>query len=376
MKGVLGIILTLDGNDDLRGLTLHRTVPSVPFGSRYRIIDFMLSSMIGGGIEDVAIVLRDRYQSLMDHLGTGKDWDLSRRRGGLYLLPPHSYRQDLSMPDNGGALRGKIEILAGILHFLTHMKHHEYVVLSDGDLVINLPIDDMLDRHVQSGSDITILCAADESAGSGIALCLSPDGGRIVSIEETPPLPAGGYRALGVYIMKRSLLIETITEAISGGRHDFELDIIMRHFGFLKMSAAVFEGFFAKIQSPACYFTSSMRLLDPRVRNELFSKDRPVYTKVHDRAPVYYGDRALCRGSLVADGCVIEGTVENSVLFRGVQIAPDAVVTNSILMQGTVVHRSSRLDFVVADKNVNVRDRRVISGRAESPVFVAKNNIV
>ena len=311
MKGLHGIIFSYEKHNSLRELTANRMPASVPFAGRYRIIDFVLSSMVNAGITDVGVVMGGSYQSLLDHLGSGKDWDLSRKHGGLRLLPPFSYEE------TGGvrAFRGKMEALAGVRSYLEGVRQ-SHVVLADSDLIVNIPLQEVYQAHLDSGADITAVCTSSVDGPDDVTYFRLDGEGRIT--ETLYPLndPTGCYRSLEMYILSKDLLLELVDECMS---HDL----------------CSFRG--AVLQAKA---------------------------------------GALNIRSLVADGCTIEGTVENSILFRGVSVEKGAEIKNCILMQDTAVHRDAVLHQVVADKNVEIMASRTLMGHEGYPMVISKGSKV
>ena len=371
MKNLHGLIFAHSANDRLRELTQHRAVSSIPFGGRYRVIDFMLSNMVNAGITDVGVVMRDNYQSLLDHLGSGKDWDLARKRGGLRLLPPFGLHES----QEGGVFRGKMEALARISSYLGFIRQ-DYVCLADGDIVVNLPIEKAFEDHLRTGADITCVCTPRQVGAPETARYICFNENREVTNIVIGRAEAGCYESLGVYIMSKRFL-ENATSYCSDHRlYSFERDVLQRRLGDAKIFVFPFESYAARLQSNAKYFHHSIELLTAEVRNRLFLRDRPIRTKVRDETSTYYGQESAVSNSIVADGCIIEGTVEDSVLFRGVYVGPGAVVKNSILMQDTRVLDNAKTNYAIADKGVLIKKKGVLMGQASHPVVISKGEEV
>ena len=371
MKGLHGIIFSHEKHNNLRDLTANRMPASVPFAGRYRIIDFILSSMVNAGITDVGIVLHGRYQSLLDHLGSGKDWDLSRKYGGLRLLPPFAYEQQSGYIRE---FRGRMEALAGVRSYLQGIRQ-SHVVLANSDLIINIPLQDVYQAHLASGADITAVCTS-RPLGSpkNCDYFTIGAGGRITDVSVHPPI-AQGCESLEVYILSKELLLSLVDHCAAHNIHSFSIGVLQSMVGQLKIVPYVFDGYAARLQSVAGYFARSMELLDPAVREQLFVPDRPVRTKDRSDPSTYYGPDSRSYNSLVADGCIIEGEVENCVLFRGVKIAAGAKVKNCVLMQDTVVEAGAELDHVVTDKNVTITEGKKLTSDS-FPVYVGKGHKV
>ena len=369
MNGLHGIIFSYEKRNDLRELGEIRSAASIPFGGRYRAVDFALSNLVNAGVTDVGIVLHGRYQSMLDHLGTGKVWDLSRKRGGLRMLPPFNYQQ------NWGALpfRGKIEALAGVRTYLDEIRQ-DYVALMDGDLVVNLPMADIFESHVKSGADVTVVCGNDSFATEdGTYFEMNRDG-RITEVLYRLHTPRG-YRGLEVYILSKKLLCEIVDECSARDQFSWRKELQTRK-DSLNLRSYIWSGFAAQIRSVQEYYDRSMQLLDPAIRAELFTPARPIRAKGADKPSTYVGANGRCVNSLVADGCRIEGTVENSVLFPGVVVEEGAVVRNCVLFKEDVVRKNAQLSYIIADKDVEVLADRTLMGHATYPIVLAKGSIV
>lgn len=369
MNGLHGIIFSYEKRNDLRELGEIRSAASIPFGGRYRAVDFALSNLVNAGVTDVGIVLHGRYQSMLDHLGTGKVWDLSRKRGGLRMLPPFNYQQ------NWGALpfRGKIEALAGVHTYLDEIRQ-DYVALMDGDLVVNLPMADIFESHVKSGADVTVVCGNDSFATEDGTYFEMNREGRITEVLYRLHTPRG-YRGLEVYILSKKLLCEIVDECSARDQFSWRKELQTRK-DTLNLRSYIWSGFAAQIRSVQEYYDRSMQLLDPAIRAELFTPARPIRAKGADKPSTYVGAGGRCVNSLVADGCRIEGTVENSVLFPGVVVEEGAVVRNCVLFKEDIVRRNAQLSYIIADKDVEILADRTLMGHATYPIVLAKGSIV
>ena len=369
----VGVIFSNIHDENIPELSRHRTMASVPFGGRYRLIDFALSNMVNSGITTVGIVTKNNYQSLIDHLGSGKEWDLARKDGGIILLPPYSDETDKPYTT-------RLEALMSITGFLTHRKE-DYVVISDCDGISHMNFGEIVRFHEEKGADITMVYHEEtEPCESNYFIALDPDAktGRVKGIKISPrDLVPGKKYALyvNVMVMSREFLVNTIQDAVTRGFSSFGRDILAKNVDTLKIYGYGFQGYYAGVNSMQNYYTHSMELLRRDVRDELFG-GRDIYTKVRDSAPSKYLEGAVVRDSLISDGCVIEGTVENCILFRGVKVGKGSVIKNSIIMQDSVIGENVSLDCVVTDKNVVIRDRRTLSGCAELPYFISKGRML
>lgn len=376
MKNTLGIIIGFDGNNDLRELSEHRPVASVPFGGRYRVIDFMMSNLVNSGCYQVAVLMRDKYQSLLDHLGSGKDWDLSRKRGGMFLLPPNAFAPK-SSPLVTENYRTSLEALGSISDMLNKNKS-EHVLICSADIVANIPLDEVMKEHKKSEADVTIVCTKNSEGGAfDMFLDLSPRH-EVEDIRNGDNM--GGkckYKSMGIYIMKRKYLQSLLSDCVTHNLRSFERDAMQHVFKRGdKVHGYVFDKYSAKIENVKGYFSASMDMLDKDIRDQVFLKNRPILTKIYDEAPTYYGENAEVSDSLIADGSRIEGTVENSIIFRGCTIAKDAIVKDSIVLPNSSIGEGVELSYVVTDKGVTVRENRKMVGGATYPVAIAKNATV
>ncbi len=369
----VGLIFSNIHDNSVPELTRMRTIGSVPFGGRYRLIDFALSSMVNSGISKIGLVTHNNYQSPLDHLGNGKDWDLARRSGGIKLLPPF-----VTAFDNAGANKfytSRLEALMGTLNFLNRC-NEDYIVMSDCDVICNIDLNDVIERHAASGADITFVTKSTDLTGVSeneiLTLIKSDENDNVTDVFEDH-VSEDTQVYINIMVMKRQYLLNVVETAISRGHNSFLRDIIMKNIGKAAYKVYKYDGWYAHIGSLEGYFECSMKLLEADARERLFGiKNRPVLTKVRNSAPTRYCDGAKVTNSVVAEGCVIEGTVENSIIFRGVHVGKGAVVKNSILFQDSYVCPNAELNCVIADKNVMIKDGRVLSGHKTMPFYIGK----
>ena len=375
---VQGIIFSNLHDKNIPELTLRRTMASVPYAGRYRLIDFALSNMVNSGITSVSVITHYNYQSLMDHIGAGKDWDLARRSGGIKILPPYM----AAYANQSNALyNSRMEALKSVNYSVSRFTS-DYVVLSDCDVICNVDLNDMINDHIENNADITIavkrVLLNKDAASRNVIIDADPEG-RIVDINPYPT-NVTGYRDidLNILVINRDYLQSIVVDAIAHGYTSFNRDVIARNTSRRNFRIYKYDGYFANIGSLADYYSHSMELLGtPENRDEIFGiKTRPIYTKVRNSAPTRYAESSVVKNSLVADGCIIDGTVENSIIFRGVKISRGATVKNSILFQDTVIGENVFLNCVITDKNVVIRDGRILSGHETLPFFVEKNRLV
>lgn len=374
---VVGIIFSNIHDKNISELTRMRTMASVPFGCRYRLIDFTLSNMVNSGITHVGVITHYNYKSLMDHIGSGKDWDLARRQGGIKILPPYI----TAFANNQNSLyTTRLEALKSINSFIAGCTE-DYVVLSDCDVICNIDLDAMIKRHIESDADATFAIKSsyiDSSERSRISVVEYDKDGRITDIAEHTGY-LGGFKDinLNIWVMRRKYLEDIVQDAIAHNYNNFTTDVITRNLNSSDFRVYKYDGYFASVNSLTDYYFCSMDLLNADTRKSLFGeKNRPVFTKVRNSPPSIYSEDAVVRNSLIADGCVIEGTVEHSILFRGVKVGTGTHIKNSILMQDTLTGENIYLNCVITDKNVVIRDGRVLSGHETRPFYIDKNSYV
>ena len=367
----LGVIFANSYDNLVPELVAERTMASIPFAGRYRMIDFTLSNMANSGVDNVSIIVRKNYHSLMDHLGSGREWDLTRKRGGLNIIPPFAERSIK-------LYSGRVDALASVLTWLSAQKER-YVILSDSNIAMNFNFNKLLEAHIESGADVTMVYNRSEipdgARNDNYTIRIDANG-RVTELLSNDYRPGMQNLSMNLYIIERESLIQLVRDAAVRGLVYFERDILARNLSLLNVKAFEYTGYAARIADMKSYFDENMRLLQPGNVDKLFDSANPIYTKIRDDNPTRYLEGSKVKNCLVADGCVIEGTVENSVLFRGCTIKKGVVVKNSVLMQDTIVEENCSVDYVVTDKNVHITTGKQLCGTDSFPVFVAKNHTV
>ena len=370
MAKVLGLIFANMHEQTVTDLTKIRAMASVPFGGRYRLVDFPLSNMVNSDIDNVGIVTKDNYLSLIDHIGAGDEWDLSRKTGGLHLLPPYG--------NSHGVYRGRLEALAHIKRFIQD-SNAEYLILSDADVIANIDYRPIVDYHIETGADITVVYGkgnfTTEQTMTKTVLSIN-ENNQVYDLLVRPEISGEHNVSLNMFVVGKDFMLNVVRDAESRNLYSFEVDLLQHKLSELKVMAYKFDKPFFQIDSMDTYFKSNMKLMDKTLRDQIFLADSPIYTKVRDDAPTTCGLDSNVKNSLIADGCIIEGEVENCVLFRGVKVEKGAKVKNCILMQDTVVGKKAEMNFVVTDKNVIISEYRSLAGTESYPVFVNKGATV
>lgn len=370
-NNTMGIVFASDNESHLNDLTLLRTTASLPFAGRYRLIDFVLSNMVEANITNIGIITRSNYSSLMDHIRMGRDWNLNRKNSGIVVFPPYV------LNDTNELYKGKVEALFSLRHFM-EKSPEDYVVISNSNIAFNIDFEEIEKFHLENNADITILTrkAVDLCQRDYVIEC--DENNRVADMHY--PIPSMEKEEkdanLSIYLVKKTLLISLIDFAYSHGDLNFEKDVLQKNIQHLKIMAYKVEGYIAVVDKISAYFKKSMELLDLEKRNDLFYKNATILTKVKDSVPTRYNEGAKVKNSMIADGCVIDGEVENSILFRSVKVQKGAVVKNSIIMENGTVMSNAKLNYVISDKNVKFQPEREISGYESYPIVIAKNKIV
>lgn len=371
-KSALGIIFPNSYDALVPELVNVRLMASIPFGSRYRLIDFILSSMANCDIDNISVMVNNNYHSLMDHLDSGREWDLVRKNGGLHIFPPFAEKE--SKP-----FIGRVGALASILDFLRDQKE-KYAIIADTNVVVNFDFKDLIKTHIESGADVTVVYNEQElpesflkstSNDKGFYYTMNIEDGRVTRMFVNSRESGIQNFSMNIYVIDRELLIDLINTAFVHGQEYFERDVLLPKLNKLNVLAYKYNGYVARISDMKSYFDENMKLLDDHNLDALFS-GAPIYTKIRDDNPTRYIDGAKAKHVMVADGCVIEGEVENSVLFRGVKIEKGAKVKNCILMQGTVIEKGAEAEYLITDKNVTITAGKEMKGTDTFPVYIGK----
>ncbi len=373
-KDLMGIINLSENEEKIQDLTFNRPIAAIPFGGRYRVIDFAVSNMVNSGIQRVAIFTRHKFRSLQDHLGPGKYWSLDRKRDGLFMLHP--------MVDYSSSIRryGDIENFKDNLGFIRESKQ-EYVLITRSYMVVNIDFTPALEAHKATGADITMICkhiVDGQNASQYIGL-------DVLEVDQNMAVKGVGINfgakedyclSLEMYILKKELLIDIITNAYQSGSTDFLKQAVLAQFSRLKVNAFPYTGPAQCINSINNYYKANMDLLNRQTYQSVFTGHGLIYTKIKDEPSTFYSPTSQVTNSIIANGCFIEGTVENSILFRGVHVKKGAVVRNAIIMQDSVIGESAHLNYVIADKNVTVGDRKILMGDGGVPFVIKKEQRV
>ena len=368
---VMGIIFANDAA--IGSLTEKRTMASLPFGGRYRQVDFALSNLAHAGVRHVGIVTRHNYQSLMNHVGSGEEWGMEMEEGGLEYLTPYA-------TTTTGNYRGKLESLCSAMSFLENGPEDEYVIMIDSAVLSNTDLKAVLDEHIASGKDITVVAkegVADGKKQLDLAMKLGSDG-QIADIAVDYAAPSDYLASMDIFVLSKKWLIHQVKEHIAHNLYHMDRDLVLGLWQKKKatINVSLFKGVALYNESVEEYFKNSLALIDKDVRHDLFHYNHPIYTKVRDRVPTYYGENCQIENCSVADGCMLEGAVSNSVLFRQVTVGVGAQIDSCVIMNDTVVGENCHLKYVILDKDVVVRPGAKLMGTPSAPVIIKRGEIV
>lgn len=366
-NNLAGIIFANLGDEKLPELTSKRSLASVPFGGKYRLIDFSLSNMSNSGINNVGIVAKNNFHSLMDHIGSGRAWDLSKRRSGVSILSPY----------NGSSFDNRIMAMHQLHGYFEHLKE-EYIVIASCECIQNFDYQKFFEFHLKQGADITVAYQKMTIPDNETApLALSLDNNN--KITDMLIKFNGGEEcnmAVSSVIIKKDLLINLVRKCVSANTLNFRQNILQDNVDKLNMYGYEVTGYCEHIASIADYFRINMSLMSREVRRELFNPLRPIYTKVRDDMPSRYGLTSKVTSSLVAQGCKIDGEVEGSILSKGVTVGKGSVIKNCIIMQDTKIGENCNLSYAIIDKDVVIQPNRSLMGFETYPIYISKQTII
>lgn len=368
MKTMMGLINLDYEQEYLNELTYFRCGSAAPFAGRYRLIDFPLTNMVNSGVQEVAIFTRRKYRSLFDHLGTGAGWDLDRKHGGLFILPP-------DWNDPSDISRGDLS------HFHNNRDYFErsesdYVLISGSQYISNQNYKEAFESHVERNADITLISTTYETLSQEHNFCLKIDTDEDGWVNDLTNNPSNHNIFTGVYIINKKLLLELVDECIANYKSHFFLDGIKDNLDRLNVQAYNQDEYSVVINSLESFYRHSMNLLNNGTYKDLLCVDKPIRTKTSDQPPAKYMENAKVTSSILSNGCVVEGEVDHSILFRGVQVKEGASIKNSIIMQRCTIEPGVHLENVILDKYVTITENQTLKGVKEQPYVVAKRRTI
>ncbi len=372
LNKVMGIINLHEKEDLIQKLTENRPLGAIPFAGRYRLIDFMLSNMVNSGITNVGILTGNKPGSIMDHLRSGKEWDLARKRDGLFILPTTQ-----SVQASGQSTNDIVDLYAH-LNFLETSKQ-EHVLLTGTRIICNTHFQKMFEYHMDKNADVTVLYKKDNLStyiDNNYSTLEVDSKGRVFDLALATHNSGESNVNLNIYMIKKEVFINLISTCYAHGGTNFLKDALIRYLNKLNIFAYEYPFYIARISSIEAYFKHSLELLSPEVSQPLFLGTWPIYTKVKDEAPTKYTANAKVNNSMLSNGCIIDGSVSGSILSRGVTVHKNASVKNCILMQGCVVQEGVQIENVICDKNVTISAGKTLIGDSVYPLVIAKNKII
>lgn len=369
MNSVMGLINLNENEDFITEITQHRPLAALPFGGRYRLIDFTLSNMVNSDITNVGILMHDKFRSLMDHLRSGKEWDLARKQDGLFILPPA--QMDISA-------QGDLQNMHQNRDYLMRSTK-QYVLVSGGTAICNIDYRKALEFHKRTGADVTVIYNQMAVGYDDFINCTTietDDSNRVIDMEVNAVKVKTNKVAMGMYLLSRKMLIDLVDSAVARGETDFVKGLLVKNLNQLKIYGFCHDGYLGRIHSISSYYRHNMALLRPEVWQEIFFKNGFIYTKVKDEAPASYGSAADVTGAIVANGCLIEGTVTDSVLFRGVKVKKQAIIRDSLIMQKCEIGEGAILENVICDKEVKITKGKRLIGEKHYPLVIKKGTVI
>ena len=368
---VMGIIFANDAS--IGTLTEKRTMASLPFGGRYRQVDFALSNLSAAGVRHVGIITRHSYQSLINHVGSGEEWGLELAEGGLEYLTPFA-------TSSKDSYRGKLESLHTAAGSLQYGPEDELVIMIDSAIISNIDLTDVIDSHIKSGRDITVVTKSGITNGTKqIDLAVKLDeNGEIADMAVDYAAPADYLASMDIFVLSKKWLLQQVKEHIAHNMYHMDRDLVMGGWqkGTVSVNVYQFPGVAMYNESIEEYYNNTLALTDAKARHDVFGYNHPVYTKVRDRVPCYYGEDVEMNNVLLADGCMLEGKVENSVLFRQVTVGAGAEVTGCVIMNDCIIGEGAKVSYAILDKDVTVTPGAVLCGTPGHPVVIKKGETV
>lgn len=366
----MGIILAGGGNkhSKMGELAQKRAVAAMPVAGSYRSIDFSLSNMTNSHIQKVAVLTQDNARSLNEHLSSSKWWDFGRKQGGLYVFTP------TRTADNNDWYRGTADSIAQNLDFLKE-SHEPYVVIASGDGVYKMDYNKVLEYHIEKKADITVVCKEfDESVNVDRFGCVKTDmDGRITEFEEKPVRALSHTVSCGIYVVRRRQLIEMIEKAADENRYDFVSDILIRYKDLKRIYAYKTTDYWKNISTVQDYFDANMDFLKPDIRNYFFRQYPDIYSKIDDLPPAKYNVGVSVKNSLISSGSIINGTVENSVIFKKVFVGNNCVIKNSIILNDVYIGDNTVIENCIVESRGTIRANSFHKGEGDIKIVVEKN---
>lgn len=364
----LGIILAGGNNSRMRELSNKRAIAAMPVAGSYRAIDFALSNMANSHIQKVAVLTQYNARSLNEHLSSSKWWDFGRKQGGLYVFTPTITKE------NSLWYQGTADAIHQNISFLKN-SHEPYVVIVSGDGIYRMDYNKVLEFHIAKRADITVVCTTcrDQAEVERFGVLRMNEDCRIEEFEEKPIISSYNTVSTGIYVIRRRQLIELIERAAQEGRHDFVNDILIRYKNLKRIYGYKIDSYWSNISTVESYYRTNMDFLKPEIRNYFFKQEPSIKTKIDDLPPAKYNPGAVVKNSLVASGCIINGIVENSVLFKDVFVGNGCVIRNSVILNDVYVGDNTRIENCIVESRDTIRANSYYCGEDSIKVVIEKN---
>ena len=363
----IGLILAGGSNNKMRELSNKRAIAAMPVAGSYRSIDFALSNMSNSHIQKVAVLTQYNARSLNEHLSSSKWWDFGRKQGGLYIFTP------MVTADNSWWYRGTADAMYQNLNFLKN-SHEPYVVIASGDGIYKLDYNKVLEYHIVKRADVTVVCTdIDGDDINRFGVLKMNEESRIEEFEEKPMVTQSHTISTGIYVLRRRQLIEMLEKCAQEDRHDFVKDILIRYKNLKRIYGYKIKDYWSNISTVESYYKTNMDFLRPDVREYFFREGPEIKTKIDDLPPAKYNPGAKVKNSLIASGCIINGEVENSVLFKNVFVGNNCVIKNSIILNEVYLGDNTHIENCVVESRDTIRANSYHYGEDGIKIVVEKN---
>jgi glucose-1-phosphate adenylyltransferase len=373
MKRIAGIIINCPNQNNLEAMTGHRSIHTVPFGGKYRLIDFPLSNFVNSGIRKIGVIGSYKYRSLADHLGSGEDWNLSSKSNDLSILHGGKNKKI------GEITRISIQDLIDNKAFFRKIADTtDHILLSNCNSLSNIDVEEIFDFYKEKEADVVMVYKPNYTSDDlykGVAVEVKRNGEIIKILNNSDECMDHFNLYAGMMFIKLDILENIIEDAEESGELDL-MDVVQSNLDRLKVYGFEMNGYLKIVNSLKSYFDASMYLLDPEIQRELFYSKRKIYTKTKDNHPTKYNDKSKIRNSIIASGAHINGTVENSIIFREATIAEGAVIRNSVIMQNCVIEKNTEIINGILDKYVRLTEGKVLKGTEEKPILIKKDSVI
>ena len=365
----IGIVLAGGNSKRMRELSNKRAIAAMPIAGSFRSVDFALSNMSNSHIQSVAVLTQYNSRSLNEHLSSSKWWDFGRKQGGMYVFTP------TITAEHSDWYRGTADALYQNLDFLKR-SHEPYAVIAAGDGIYKLDYNKVLEYHIEKKADITVVCKdmPGDVDVTRFGMVKTNADGRIVEFEEKPMVADSHTISCGIYVVRRRQLIELIERCANEDRYDFVQDILVRYKGIKRIYAYKLNTYWSNIASVDAYYQTNMDFIKPEVRNYFFKEYPDIYSKVDDLPPAKYNPGAVVKNSLVSSGCILNGTVENSVLFKKVYIGNNCIIKNSIILNDVYIGDNTVIENCIVESRDTIRANTTYIGKPDDVKIVIEKN--